>query len=172
MGSPWMQPLTISTGGVFELACIRMKQECICSMLLSQQPIKIVILHRQNTVLPVIFSDTISVSVFWEVQWWIGCNTYHRPLSLHPISQILLLKVRTATRWQHCPSLGFKQKSNSFPSYFLQKTVSPVAGGGKPSMQGCVEACGEAGGLLLPNSSQLPLHITSALQYTFNQPCA
>ncbi|KAK1901022.1 Somatomedin-B and thrombospondin type-1 domain containing protein [Dissostichus eleginoides] len=33
-----------------------------------------------------------------------------------------------------------------------KKTVTPVAGGGKPSMQGCVEACGEDGGLLCPTA--------------------
>lgn len=46
--------------------------------------------------------------------------------------------------------------------FLLQKPVSPVAGGGKSSMQGYVEACGKVGGLFLPNGPQLPLHLTSS----------
>lgn len=71
----------------------------------------------------------------------------------------------TTTRWQHCLSFRFKKKSCDryiVPPSLLQKSVSPVAGSGKPSMQGCVETCGEAGGLLLPDRPQLPLHLTSS----------
>ncbi|KAK2915138.1 hypothetical protein Q8A73_005732 [Channa argus] len=50
------------------------------------------------------------------------------------------------------------------------KTISPVAGGGKPQMQGRVEICGEDGDLLLSSSPKPPHNLTSFF-LVFVPPC-
>lgn len=57
----------------------------------------------------------------------------------------------------------FGQTIQSSISCISLQPVSPVAGGGKPSMQGYVEARGKVGGLFLPNGPQLSLHLASSL---------